>query len=85
MNVSKYEQRVLHVLAQGGEIRHRRDSAGRLVDAFCFTREGFVITDGTLAVFRRLKRRRLIASVGGGPYRITFDGLTAVRAQHDNR
>ena len=85
MNISTYEQRVLHALAQGGEIRHRRDCAGRLVDAPCFTREGYVTADCTLAVFRRLKRRGLIASVGGRPYRITRDGLAAVRAQHDNR
>lgn len=85
MNVSKYEQRVLHALAQGGEIRHRRNPAGHLVEAPCFTREGCVLADGTLAVFRRLKRRGLIASNDGRPYRITRDGLVAVRAQYDNR
>lgn len=85
MNISKYEQRVLHALAQGGEIRHRRDGAGDIVEAPCFTREGYILTDGTMAVFRRLKRRGLIASLGGRPYRITRDGLAAVRAQLDNR
>ena len=85
MNISKAEQRVLHALAQGGEIRHRRDTSGRVIAAPCFTREGYVLTDGTLAIFQRLRRRGFIASHGGQPYRITRAGLSAVRAQLDNR
>lgn len=85
MNISKAEQRVLHALAQGGEIRHRRDPAGRVIAAPCFTREGYVLTDGTLAVFQRLRRRGFIASHGGQPYRVTRTGLLAARAQLDNR
>lgn len=85
MNVSKHEQRVLHALAQGGHIRHLRDEEGRVVAADCFTRDGFRLADCTLALFRRLKRRGLIASRGGRPYTITRLGLAAVRAQLDNR
>ena len=85
MNISKAEQRVLHALAQGGERRHRRDPSGHIVEAPCFTREGYVLTDGTLAIFQRLRRRGFIASHGGQPYRITRTGLGAVRAQLDNR
>jgi hypothetical protein len=85
MNISKAEQRVLHALAQGGAIRHRRDDGGRAIEARCFTREGYALTDSTLAVFHRLKRRSFIASHGGTPYRITRAGLLAVRAQLDNR
>lgn len=85
MNISKAEQRVLHALAQGGEIRHRRDPSGHIVDAPCFTREGYILTDGTVAVFNKLKRRGFIGSHSGRPYRITRAGLGAVRAQLDNR
>lgn len=85
MNISKAEQRVLHALAQGGAIRHRRDEQGRLVEVLCFTREGFVLANMDLALFHRLRRRGLIASRGGAPYRITQAGLRAVRAQLDNR
>jgi uncharacterized protein YjhX (UPF0386 family) len=85
VNVSKYEQRVLHALAQGGAIRHSRDEDGRIVAADCFSRDGLRLADCTLAVFRRLKRRGLIASRDGRPYAITRLGLAAVRAQLDNR
>ena len=85
MNISKSEQRVLHVLAQGGLIRHRRDKNGRLVEALRFTRDGHILESGGLALFRRLRHRGFIASRGGAPYRITPAGLRAVRAQLDNR
>lgn len=85
MNISKAEQRVLHVLAQGGMIRHRRDESGQIVEALCFTREGFVLAQTDLSLFNRLRRRGFIASHGGAPYRITQAGLGAVRAQLDNR
>jgi uncharacterized protein YjhX (UPF0386 family) len=86
MNISKYEQRVLHALAQGGRIVHRREAeTSRIVAVDCFTRDGYVLSDCTLKLFRKLKRRQFIASAEGGPYRVTRLGLTAVRAQPDNR
>ena len=85
MNISKSEQRVLHVLAQGGMIRHRRDEDGRLIEALCVTRDGHILDGGGLGLFQRLRRRGFIASRGGMPYRITHAGLRAVRAQRDNR
>lgn len=85
VNISKYEQRVLHALAQGGAIHHRRDPDGKIVEAICFTREGHVLADGTLPLFRKLKRRGLIVSQAGQPYRISRLGLAAVRSQLDNR
>ncbi|KGB56566.1 YjhX family toxin [Sphingopyxis sp. SE2] len=85
MNISKAEQRVLHVLAQGGMIRHRRNETGHIVEALCFTRDGYVLANTGLSLFNRLRRRGFIASHGGAPYRITQPGLRAVRAQLDNR
>ena len=85
MNISKSEQRTLHALAQGGCIFIVRDDRGALIDAECLTRESWRLTDCTLAVFHKLKRRRLIMSRNGGPYRITREGLLCLRAQADNR
>lgn len=85
MNISKHEQRVLHVLAQGGMIRFERAANGKITEITCFTREGYVLTDCTMEVFLRLRKRRLIRSSGGRPYRITMKGRLNVRAQLDNR
>jgi uncharacterized protein len=85
LNISRFEQRVLHVLAQGGQIRYRRDAHGKIVEVDCFNRDGFRLADCSLAVFERLRKRRLIRSQEGQPYRITREGLAAVRAQLDNR
>jgi uncharacterized protein YjhX (UPF0386 family) len=85
MNISKFEQRTLHALARGGLIQVEKDDKGKICTVTCVTREGWVLTDCSLATFRRLGGRRLIASHAGSPYRITRDGLHAVRAQLDNR
>ncbi len=84
MNISKLEQRVLHTLAQGGMIRHDRDDAGRITSVLCITRDGMILSDCTLALFQRLRRRRLIGSARGAPYRISDLGRRSVRAQPDN-
>jgi len=85
LNISKAQQRVLHALAQGGRIQHHRDDNGRIVHVDCFTREGYRMAACDLALFHQLKHRRLIASQGGLAYRISREGLAAVRAQQDNR
>lgn len=84
MNISRTEQRVLHVLALGGRIEHAR-SGTKIDEILCITRDGLILADCTLGVFQRLRRKRLIASEGGGPYRISRLGRLSVRAQADNQ
>jgi hypothetical protein len=84
MNISRTEQRVLHVLALGGRIEHTR-SGTKIDNILCVTRDGLILSDCTLQVFQRLRRKRLIASAGGGPYRISRLGRLSVRAQADNQ
>lgn len=85
MNISRYEQRVLHVLALGGRIDTSRTQGRKIDEVLCVTRDGLILTDCTLAVFQRLRRKRLIGSQAGGPYRITRLGRLSVRAQPDNQ
>jgi uncharacterized protein YjhX (UPF0386 family) len=85
VNISKSQQRTLHALARGGRITLERDDRGDIVAVECWTREGWLLGDCTLEVFKALKRRRLIASRGGGPYQITRDGLVRLKPQLDNR
>lgn len=53
MNISKLEQRVLHVLAQGGFIRHKRDGK-QVIEIDCFNCDGHRLTDCTISLFQRL-------------------------------
>lgn len=85
MNISKAEQRTLHVLARGGIILVEKNHKGKITEVYCQTREGWQLNDCTLEVFKRLRRRKLIASTNGGPYRETLLGRKNVRAQMDNR
>ena len=81
MNISKNEQRVLHALAQGGLIKVIKDDKNRILEADCITRDGWFLDDCTIEVFKKLRKRRFIRSHGGAPYRITREGLVAVRAE----
>lgn len=85
MNISKHEQRVLHVLAQGGAIHFERGTNGKVLDAQCFTRDGYALADFSMELFARLRRRRLIQSHNGRPYRATRLGMSSVRSQLDNQ
>lgn len=85
MNISKVEQRVLHVLAQGGAIHVERLPNGKVGAIRCVSRDGHVLSDCTKTVFERLKKRRFIRSTGGCPYRATRLALLSVAGQLDNR
>jgi uncharacterized protein YjhX (UPF0386 family) len=85
MDISREEQRVLHVLAQGGVIEPLKDKRGRIEGAVCINRDGFMLPLLDMLLFKKLKRRHTIASRDGGPYRITKRGLDLVRSQVDNR
>jgi len=85
VNISKHEQRVLHELALGGEIHFLRSANGKVRAVTCFTREGHVLSDCTLAVFERLRRRRFVRSTNGQPYRASRLGIASVRAQLNQR
>ncbi len=84
MDISRAEQRILHLLAQGGHIKTIRNGK-KLAELYCFSRDGWRYPGLDEELFRKLKRRRTIASRGGGPYRITRRGLELVRAEYDNR
>ena len=85
MDISRAEQRFLHLLAQGGRIYIELDETKTIVAVICVTREGWRAGGLDVALFRKLKRRRCIASSGGRPYRITQRGLELVRSQLNNR
>ena len=85
MNISKHEQRVLHALAQGGRILYERASNGRVTEVTCVTRDGLILSNCTLEIFRRLKRKRLVESRMSSPYQISEKGRRSVRSQADNR
>ena len=76
---------MLHALAQGGYIQVLRNAKGRLDNIKCFNREGWVMPQCTLLLFKKLRAKGAIISRDGGPYRISRRGLELVRGELDNR
>lgn len=85
MDISRAEQRILHLLAQGGRIEIERGDNRKVERVTCINREGWRAPGLDLFLFRKLKRPRAIASRQGQPYRITKRGLELVRSELDNR
>ena len=85
MDISRDEQRVLHTLAQGGNILALKDGKGRITGVECYNRDGWLMSHCNLFLFRKLRNRKAIASSGGRPYQITRRGLELVRAEFNNR
>jgi uncharacterized protein YjhX (UPF0386 family) len=85
MDISRAEQRILHLLAQGGRIEITRDDDRKIEKLQLFTREGWIFSGLDLITFRKLKQKKAIRSQGGRPYRITERGLVLVRAELNNR
>lgn len=86
MNISRLEQRALHVLALGGRILHAREGGGpKITTVTCITREGMILADFDMFIFAKLRRKRLIESRAGGPYHISKRGRLSVRAQLNNQ
>ena len=85
MDISRTEQRILHLLAQGGRIEIKKDERKRIIAVDCLTRDGWRFQGIDLDLFRKLKRKKAVASSNSGPYRITRRGLELVRSELDNR
>lgn len=85
MDISRAEQRILHLLAQGGRIELVRDDSRKISGIRLITREGWLFGGLDLETFRKLKRKRAISSRQGKPYAVTRRGLELVRSQLNNR
>ena len=85
MDISRNEQRILHLLAQGGRIEIEKSENKKIAAVRCLTRDGWRDPGFDLELFRKLRRKKAVSSTDGGPYRITRRGLQLVRAELDNR
>ena len=85
MDISRAEQRILHLLAQGGRIEIERDDKKKIEAVNCLTRDGWLYPGFDLELFRKLKRLKAIKSQTGPPYRITQRRLRLGPPQADNQ
>ena len=76
---------MLHALAQGGCIEPLKNAKGRIIGVRLFNRDGWVMPNCDLLLFKKLKRKQAIASRDSRPYHVTRRGLELVRSEIDNR
>ena len=76
---------MLHVLAQGGLIAPVKTPKGRIAGLELYNRDGWRLPLIDLLLFKKLQRKKAIASRDSQPYRITRRGLELVRSEFDNR
>lgn len=81
MNLSRFERRILQMLAQGGHIRLERDERKKLLSASFISREGWFMSEADAELWKKLRARRLIQSQGLGIYRISRQGLLALQVR----
>jgi uncharacterized protein YjhX (UPF0386 family) len=62
MDISRIEQRILHLLAQGGRIGIEKNEKKRIASVKCLTRDGWHYPGVDLDLFRKLKRKKAVSS-----------------------
>jgi uncharacterized protein YjhX (UPF0386 family) len=69
MDISRDEQRVLHTLAQGGNIHALKDTKGKIIAIECYNRDGWLMNHCNMFLFRKLRNKKAIASSEDAPTR----------------
>ena len=59
VDISREEQRVLHMLAQGGMIKPLKDKNGRIATLELYNRDGWRIPMMEMLLFKKLKRKKV--------------------------
>lgn len=79
MNVSRFERRILDMLARGGRIQPEKDDRGKIIDVDFITREGWFMEGTSVDIFKKLRAKKLISSFNGGAYRISKQGILSLQ------
>ncbi len=79
MNISRFERRILDMLAKGGRIEPEKDDKGKIIDVDFISREGWFLDGTDLQTFKRLRAKKLIASFNGSAYRISKQGIASLQ------
>lgn len=79
MNISRFERRILDMLAKGGRIEPEKDDKGKIIAVDFISREGWFLDGTDLQTFKRLRTKKLIASFNGSAYRISKQGIASLQ------